>query len=288
MTASWRKILAAFSAARLLLALLSAVLLLAPAAMAESAIEGLANANKSYHDGDAAKALEQITEVFAKDKLDNDTTAKALLLRGEVYEKVGKPALAYADYNSAVWLGGLSAAERNRANEGSQRTQASLGVSDGGSSQASHGGGQTSAQASTQASTQESGGFLGNLFGGGSSKAPAQEAPKEAPKAAPAQPVSRSIAAATPQPAETGDDKSYYAQYATLPDEAKALAEAKRLAKKLGGALSGRPVLVIKTEAQGKHAIYRVVSGPLGNKAEADGLCSSIKTKGANCMIFVP
>lgn len=100
------------------------------------------------------------------------------------------------------------------------------------------------------------------------------------------------MAAATPQPAATGseggDDKSYYAQYAALSDQTKALAEAKRLAKKLGGALSGRPVLVIKTEAQGKQALFRVVSGPLGNKAEADGLCASIKTKGANCMIFVP
>jgi cell division septation protein DedD len=286
MTASGRKILAAFSVVYLLLT--------PPSAMAETAIEGLANASKSYHDGDAAKALDQINEVFSKDKMDNDTTAKALLIRGEIYEKVSKPALAYADYNSAIWLGGLSAAERSRANEGSQRTQASLGVSDGGSGQTAHGG--------TQAPAQESGGFLGNIFGGDSSKPPAQEAQKSAAaadqKAAPnpsGASASRSLAAASALPAgaaanaETSEDKSYYAQYAALPDETKALAEAKRLAKKLGASLSGRPVLVIKTEApQGKHALYRVVSGPLGNKAEADGLCSSIKTKGANCMVFIP
>jgi hypothetical protein len=294
----------AASGRNILTAVLTALLLGTPApVLADSAIEGLANANKTYQDGNAAKALEQIKEVFASKKMDNDTTAKALLLRGQIYEKVGKPALAYADYNNAIWLGGLTAAERNRASEGRRRVQAALGAG-GDSSHASRG----ASGAPAKTASRSSGGFLSGLFGGGSSERRPRRAPKPAPggwapqespgkKANPAASPAgaRKTAAAwrpshaRPAAAETGGGKSYYSQFAAARSEKKALSEAKRLARKLRNSLGGRPVLVVRTEAaRGKPALYRVVTGPLADKSEARKLCGTLKRKGARCLVYAP
>lgn len=317
MAASSRSIPAALAAACLAvtpipaasLFLAAPALILATPAWAQRAIEGLADANKLLREGDPARALEKVMAVFNTEKLDNDTTAKAMLLRAEIYEKLGKPALAYADYNAAVWLGGLTAAERSRASEGSQRTQA-----------AQNGAPQTPAQGSRSGS----GSFLSTLFGGGSSAdskttteqlppgpaqtpAASQYAPAAGQQAPSAGHASRSIhpggaaqapktagktaageGAATPSRKPAADDgKESYAQFASFPNEAKALGEARRLAQKLSGALSDRSVLVIKTEAGGK-AQFRIVSGPLSGKAEAGALCKSVKAKGVGCAVYTP
>ena len=252
---------------------------LAPApVLADSAIEGLSSANKSFRDGDPGEGARADQRGVLQEKLDNDTTAKALLLRGEIYEKLGKPALAYADYNNAIWLGGLSTTERNRANEGSQRTQSALGVAGGG-------GGATATPPRPPIAprtlrrrprqvrpTAFSADFLAATP---PNKPPLRHRSQRHPPKRPSRqklprrprrrsPSPRQSAAGHPQgrncPA-THPDRGYAPdhpgngrrQVVLLPvrrlqDQAKALTEAKRLADKLRDSLGGRPVLVIKTE----------------------------------------
>ena len=204
----------------------------------------LTEASKVLQKGGYAKAIEIIDGVLRGGKVPADLAAKALLMRAEANEKLGRSAFALADYNSAIWMQGLSATDRKRAEAGYARVQKGLGVSTpaadpGGpaSTGSTSGAPQNQAwntnvqQRAPAAEQQSSGGgpagignFFGKLFGSSSSQqrpAPEQAAPpataavvtqapeppqppKAAPKKAAAPTVAVSRSAASTTTAATG------------------------------------------------------------------------------------
>jgi SPOR domain len=90
----------------------------------------LTEASKVMEKGGYAKAVEMIDEALRTGKIPSDLAAKALLLRAEANEKLGRAAFALSDYNSSLWMQGLSAVDRKRADEGRARVTKTLGVSE--------------------------------------------------------------------------------------------------------------------------------------------------------------
>ncbi len=88
----------------------------------------LTEASKVMEKGAYSKAIEIIDEALRSGKIQSELAAKALLLRAESNEKLGRTAFALSDYNSALWMQGLSDADRKHAEEGKARVTASLGV----------------------------------------------------------------------------------------------------------------------------------------------------------------
>jgi hypothetical protein len=199
-----------------LAAALSISLLAAPA-RAQSAEATLTEASKALEKGVPAKAIELIDAAMRAGKLPSDMAAKALLMRAQAQEKLGKQAFALADYNSALWMDGLSAADKAQAEQGRDRISGKLGIAQSAAKPAASGGranaGEdtaartpTSAQVKSTPSEQRTGG-IGSVFNGifGSSSEPAQEEPRPAavePAAAAKPAVAvRPAAAAKPTPA---------------------------------------------------------------------------------------
>jgi hypothetical protein len=186
----------------------------------------LTEANKVIQKGGYAKAIEMIDEALrgGGGKVPPELAAKALLMRAESNEKLGRAAYAFADYNSAIWMQGLSAADRKRAEEGQDRVSKGLGVAapkDGPTPAATAStppaaGGQPAAQLAPANSVQDApaaqrtgstggiGGFFNNLFGG-SSSAQASPPPQEIPSTAVA--VTAPPAEPAPPP-KTGQNKA--------------------------------------------------------------------------------
>lgn len=97
-------------------------------AHADEVTSGLAQANKIIQSGSYAKAVELITNVLASGKAQADMAAKALLMRAQANEKLGNQAFALADYNQALWMQGLSPADKKQAEDGRARIQGNLDV----------------------------------------------------------------------------------------------------------------------------------------------------------------
>ena len=72
----------------------------------------LTEASKMMEQGIPVKAIEMIDAALSSGKLPPDSSAKALLMRAQAQEKLNKLAFALADYNSALWMEGLSAADK--------------------------------------------------------------------------------------------------------------------------------------------------------------------------------
>ncbi len=118
--------------AKILLATALACMPLKPASAASSDVStALTEASKLLEKGGYTKAIEVINNVMSSGKVESGLAAKALLMRAEANEKLNRGAYAYADYNSALWIEGLSAADRKRAEEGQARVMKALGM-DGG------------------------------------------------------------------------------------------------------------------------------------------------------------
>ena len=197
-----------------LAAALSISLLAAPA-RAQSAAATLTEASKALEKGVPVKAIELIDAAMRSGKLPSDMAAKALLMRAQAQEKLGKQAFALADYNSALWMEGLSAADKAQAEQGRDRISGKLGVAEPAAKPAASGGranaGEdtavrtpTSANVKSTPSEQRTGG-IGSVFSGifGSSSEPAQEErqPTPAPAAQPAAAVKPAAVAVKPVPA---------------------------------------------------------------------------------------
>ncbi|MEJ2123687.1 MAG: SPOR domain-containing protein [Alphaproteobacteria bacterium] len=97
-------------------------------ACADEVTAGLAQAHQMMQKGAYAKAIDIITNVIASGKAQADMAAKALLMRGQAREKLGKKAFALADYNQALWMQGLSEQDKKLAEAGRARIQGGLGV----------------------------------------------------------------------------------------------------------------------------------------------------------------
>jgi hypothetical protein len=274
----------------------------------------LTEASKLIQKGGYAKAIEVIDNALRSGEVKSDLAAKALLMRAEANEKLGRGAFALADYNSATWMQGLSAPDRKRAEEGYARMQKALGVAppkEGPPSPASADAGRPQGQ--SNAAVQETpseertgstggiGSFFSNLFGPTDTQPAAAPPPQAAPSAAvvtPAQPQGKQGArpqqrqAAAEAPAVTGSikpatDKGNFAiQLAAVAEEDKAIAEADRLAKKYGADLGGRsPQLMIVPTNDGG-TLYKIVAAPFETRNDGIAACEFLKAKGLSCMVI--
>ncbi len=123
---------------RIRFALLAAILAIAAyttCAHADKITASLAQANKLLEQGLPVKAIELINQTLKSAKVQSDLAAKALLMRAQAQEKISKYAYALADYNQALWMQGLSAADKTQAEQGRKRIMAKLGVGDSGKKQ---------------------------------------------------------------------------------------------------------------------------------------------------------
>lgn len=99
-------------------------------ARADEVTAGLAQAHEMMQQGAYVKAIDIITNIIASGKAQADMAAKALLMRGQAREKLGKKAFALADYNQALWMQGLSESDKQLAEAGKARIQGGLGVNE--------------------------------------------------------------------------------------------------------------------------------------------------------------
>jgi cell division septation protein DedD len=280
----------------------------------------LTEASKALQKGGYAKAIEIIDGALRSGKVPSELAAKALLMRAEANEKLGRSAFALADYNNSLWMQGLSTSDRKRAEEGHARVMKGLGVSAPAATDTSSPAETGSAPAKPQtqawntdvqqtpAEERSSGGgigsFFGNLFGSSSSsqqgapeqaqpaaaaavvtEAPPEEKPqgRTAPKKAPAAARSAAPAAAPVKPPETGN---FAIQLAALAEEDKAIAETDRLAKKYTADLGGRtPSLMIVPTSDGG-TLYKIVAAPFETLGEGQATCELLKSKGVSCMVI--
>lgn len=195
----------------------------------------LTEASKIMQQGAHVKAIELIDTALKSGKIQADLAAKALLMRAEANEKLGRSAFALADYNSAMWMQGLSASDRKRAEEGQARVMQGLGVAprpaeqQAAPSQPANAGRRPGPPPQQQAAAPEkpretppnnpntgvqetpseerTGGF-GSIFGdlfGSSAEAPRQPAPAAAQQTAP---PSNAAAVVTTAPAPRGQQQA--------------------------------------------------------------------------------
>jgi hypothetical protein len=114
-----------------LMATLLLVPLLAQAAQADdTTTQAFAEASKLIEKGVPVKAIELINNTLKSGKVPGDLAAKALLMRAQAQETIGKHAYALADYNSALWMQGLSDRDKKEAEDGRRRIMSKLGVTE--------------------------------------------------------------------------------------------------------------------------------------------------------------
>ena len=194
--ASYLRISSIFFAAALCISLL------AVPARAENAEATLTQASKMLEKGIPVKAIELIDTAIRSGQLSPDLSAKALLMRAQAQEKLGKQAFALADYNSALWMQGLSATDKAKAEQGRDRISGKLGIAEPAAKPTASGtranaGENTASRTPTPSanvkstpSEQRTGG-IGSVFSGifGSTEAAAAQEPQKAKPVAAAKPV---------------------------------------------------------------------------------------------------
>lgn len=114
------------------IAMLAGALALATPAAGQSKedLRTLSDAYKLIEDDETAKAIEQLNTLLEEKPGDPDTSAKAMLLRGQAYAKAGRHAQALSDFNAALWLQGLNSGQRKDAVAGRKAALAKLGLAD--------------------------------------------------------------------------------------------------------------------------------------------------------------
>jgi hypothetical protein len=223
--------------------------------------------------------------------------------------------LAYADYNSAVWMQALSASDSKRAEEGQARVMKKLGVAAPSNSGPARAEGRKAAPSRQATAVREQpseertggtggiGGFFNKLLSGVSGRsseeptataATVTELPAEESSGSKPQRQNNRQAAVSQdeEPAATGSIKvsekgNFAIQFAAVPDEEdKAIAEADRIARKYRDDLDGRtPSLMIVPTNDGG-TLYKVVLAPFESRADGAAACETLKTRGLSCMVI--
>jgi hypothetical protein len=289
-------------------------------ARADNATAALTEASKMIEQGIPVKAIEMIDAALASGKLPPESSAKALLMRAQAQEKLNKLAFALADYNSALWMEVLSAADKARAEQGRDRIGGKLGIVAEAAKKAPASGeranaGQaaalrtpTSTSSGTNVKSLPSeqrtsgiGGFINGIFGSSEAgREPNRVKPVAAAKPAAAtkpertkpasaraeKPVNVGVAqqvSPAAAPSSEGSGK-FGIQFAALHSEDGAISEVERIAKKFGSDLAGRSpsVKILATNDGG--TLYKIVAEPY-ERGEATAICELLKTKNLNCMI---
>lgn len=269
------------------------------------ATSALGEANKMMTKGAYVKAIDIINATLMTGKVPPELAGRAMLMRAQSQEKLGKAAFALADYNQALWMEGLSASDKKVAETGRARVQTGLGIKDFDGDTAEAAPKQTTGAIKPQtASTSESGGggFFSNLFGGSSQKeerpqravvavVQPEQAPKPAkvaaPKAAPVKTVKEARTVEPPKTVLAGSTATgeFAIQFAALYEEEKAIAEVHRIAKRYAGDLAGRSPSVVIVPTKDGGTLYKILAAPFP-KAEGLAACEVLKSKKLNCMVI--
>lgn len=290
---------------------------LAVAAQAANPTAALTEASKMLEKGIPVKAIEIINQTLTSGQIPAELAAKALMLRAQAQEKLGKSAYALADYNSAIWMQGLTSKDKSDAEKGRDRILGKLGVSTGAEKPAAAEpraaeSGEAAAKPSkpswntgvqTSGSEERTGGSTFNSLFGSSEASPkqpeARAQPKPKPeataKAEPAKPRPAAIAspprvaAAAEQTASSstsGDATGKFAiQFSALHSEDSAISEVNRIEKRFGADLAGRTPSVKILETSDGGTLYKVIAAPY-ERGEGLAICELLKTKGVGCMII--
>jgi len=280
--------------------------------------EAFSRAVKAYDSGDWNKAAGLVDDAFQAG-LSKEMSARATLLRAQIYERSGAFARALQDYSNALWMGTLPAAEQKKAAEGKQRVIAALGLSPAA---------QGSKQASGAGAPQSSPGGVLGMFDGvfGSSKPAAAVPPTPPPapvQAAPPAPATGQAAAASSasgvlaRPKEVGTQQAKAAAhreatkrekppvpakiasiqpvaiapassangfviiFGSAPTEAAGRTRAQQIKIALADILVSRELDVDASPSGG----FQITAGPYKAKSAALALCSAMKQRGVACQV---
>lgn len=288
-------------------------------ASAQNPTASLTQAAKLLEQGQAGQSIQLINRTLKAGGVPSKLAAKAILLRAQAQEKLGKHAFALADYNSALWMQDLSDYDRRFAEQGRRRIMTNLGVSRRNEQTASA---QPVAEAkvwgtevrttATEKRTRGIGSIFSNILGLSSEE-------KEEPRAPPASETVYSVgttetAASISQSSEsqviagrssrlvasndqqgqaidntlvaqrelTGD---FAIQFAAVRSEDTALYEADRVGKRYGEWLGGRTPSIKIRGTQDGGTLYKIIAQPY-ERGEGVATCEFLKTKGVQCMLI--
>ena len=291
------------------LASLITLAVLGTPACADKATDALAKANQLLQKGAPDKAIELINTTLKSGSVPSDLAARALLMRAQAQEKLGKFAYALADYNQALWQG-LSQREKTEAAQGRDRIMAKLGVGGGSGPPkkvaenrkppaASSSGSWGTSEIVTTPSEERTGGFgsvFSGLFGSSASSSKKESASNEARPApqpvnavvassvtrVPAQPKVNNYQVSVDNGPATGD---FAIQMAALHSEKSAISEVDRIERRYGEWLGGRtPSIKVRGTSDGG-TLYKVIAEPF-ERGEGVATCELLKTKGLSCMLI--
>ena len=280
----------------------------------------LDKARRALADGKAESAHDLADSVVKNAKKDPRNTARALAVRGEALVRLGRPAEAYADLQSALWVkGGLAGAEREAAVSARAQAgeQAGLGGAQRGTERAHVQAERRAASASSAAPEQPSlgfGGFFSSLFGGGggsqtqpdTSRTPATTAataPKrpavsssepqriepparKSDKAHAPPPARAATAVATEVPAGARGGGIYRIQLAAVRSRREAEDMARSVRKAQAGVLGARNYEIIEEIYGNMGRFYRVRIGAFDHPTEAMAICATLRQSKVDCMMI--
>jgi hypothetical protein len=290
-----------------ILASLLTFAVLSTPAFADKATESLAKANRLLQEGVPVKAIELINTTLKSGNVPSDLVARALLMRAQAQEKLGKYAYALADYNQALWQG-LPERDKAEAAQGRDRIMSKLGVggdsapqktasTGSGTSRAASSGSWSTSEIKTTPSEERTGG-IGSVFSGIFGGTDASETENPASAARPrAQNVNAVVASrAVRAPVKSSTDNvaisvnneaagDYAIQMAALHSESGAIYEVDRIEKRYGEWLGGRTPSITVLGTSDGGTLYKVIAEPF-QRGEGVATCELLKTKGLSCMLI--
>lgn len=292
-------------------------------AYAQNPTASLTQAAKLLEQGQAEQSIQLINRTLKTGDVPSNLAAKAILLRAQAQEKLGKHAFALADYNSALWMQDLSDYDRRFAEQGRRRIMANLGVSRR-NAQAASAQPQPQPAAKTKAwgtevqttENEKRTRGIGTIFSemlGLSSKEKDEPRPQPASETVysvgtteTAASISQSSAqqataigsgnlvASNDRQAQAINDTvvaqreltgDFAIQFSAVRSEDTALYEADRVGKRYGEWLGGRTPSIKIRGTQDGGTLYKIIAQPY-ERDEGVATCELLKSKGVQCMLI--
>ncbi len=288
-------------------------------ANAQNPTASLTQAAKLLEQGEAEQSIGLIDRTLKTGDVPSNLAAKAMLLRAQAQEKLGKHAFALADYNSALWMQDLSDYDRGLAEKGRQRIMTKLGVV----SKPQAAPAKPIAVASSWGTevktteTEKRTGGIGSIFSGvfGSSSDVEEPRAKAQSVSVSANPVTNTASVASVSqsterqtaPIRTANvlasndtqaqsieetvvaqrelSGDFAIQFSAVRSEDTALYEADRIDKRYGEWLGGRTPSIKIRGTQDGGTLYKIIAQPY-ERGEGVATCELLKTKGVSCMLI--
>ncbi len=290
-------------------ALSAFIALMAGPADAQNVTSALTQANKLLEQGQPAEAIDLIEKTLKTGDVPSDLAAKAMLMRAQAQEKLGKHAFALADYNSALWMQDLSSRDRALAEAGRQRIMAKLGVGSAPAETAAAPQQEEIRATPTEKRTGGIGSFFSGVFdasGDDEKNAPPpqaqqasinpapnpQPAVQRAPPPAPAPVQVSNVYSANESQSQESEQAAqrqltggFAIQFSAVRSEDNAIYEADRVGKRYSEWLNGRTPSIMVRGMKDGGTLYKIIAAPYEH-GEGLATCELLKTKGVDCMLI--